>query len=981
MHLKKIKMIGFKSFVNPTEIVFDGNITGVVGPNGSGKSNIVDAIRWVLGEQSIKSLRGEGSMSDVIFSGSKSRSASSFASVLLTFDNTDKYLALDTEEVTIKRTVYKSGENEYEINNTKCRLKDITDLFTDTGASKESFNIISQGDIANILSSKPEDRRVIFEDASGTLKYKKRKEESLRKLAKTNDNLVRINDIIMENESRINPLKEQKEKAEIYLKDKELLEENEIALVVKDIDEYNETYKDAKKKIEELNDQITEILSKTSTNQAVIEDLKTKLNNLNEELYNKQQELVKVSASVERLSGEKNLISERSKYNSEDMKLHDNILLLKEQLLQIENELKTISTSKEIDSKDNKELSDKLENISKEITKEEENKSRLLEDSNKYIRDLAVLRSRKEQLENDIENNSNLPFAVRSVLANPKLIGIEGAIGNLFETKEEYVLAIDAALGSCSSYIVTVNENNAKDAVEYLKSNNLGRATFYPMNVIKPRSIDPENMNKLKFDNRYLAIAIDLIDCEEKYKNILASLLGNVIVCKTLDDANKVSKSINNRYKIVTLGGDIVNAGGSITGGSLKLKNSVLNIKYELEETIKKISEYENNLSITEDKINISDEHYTNLSNQRKDLILEINTKSGILRDRDNKEEDLIHRKNSIELELKNNNDKINNVLGEEENEILNKFYEEKSRKDQLEIEINEVIKKINDKKDELYNYETNLKIENGDYNKLQDELKKNEITVSKLDVRLDNLLEILSNDYQLTYEKAKENYELNMPVDEARVLVTKLKREIKSLGEVNVSAIEEYKQVSERYEFLIHQKEDLLRAKDMLLDIIKQMDDVMKEKFAETFKKVEEEFKKTFRTLFGGGEAELKLTEPNNILETGIDIVATPPGKKLKHISLLSGGEKTLTAISLLFAILNVRPVPFCVLDEVEAPLDEVNVDNFGRYLSVFKDKTEFVVITHKKKTMEYADYLYGVTMQESGVSKLVSVKLQDLK
>ena len=386
MQLKKIKMIGFKSFVNPTEIIFDGNITGVVGPNGSGRSNIVDAIRWVLGEQSVKSLRGEGSMSDVIFSGSKSRSAASFATVILTFDNTDRYLALDTDEVSIKRTVYKSGENEYEINNTKCRLKDITDLFTDTGASKESFNIISQGDIANILSSKPEDRRVIFEDASGTLKYKKRKEESLRKLTKTNDNLVRINDIIMENETRINPLKEQKEKAEIYLKDKELLEENEIALVVRDIDEYNVTYKEAKSKIEELNDKITEILSKTSTNQAVIEEVKTKINNLNEELYNKQQELVKVSASVERLSGEKNLISERSKYNSEDMKLHDNILLLKEQLLQIENELKTIETNRDIDSKDNKELSDRLESIEKEISKEELNKANLVNDSNKYIR-------------------------------------------------------------------------------------------------------------------------------------------------------------------------------------------------------------------------------------------------------------------------------------------------------------------------------------------------------------------------------------------------------------------------------------------------------------------------------------------------------------------------------------------------------------------------------------------------------------------
>ena len=981
MQLKKIKMIGFKSFVNPTEIIFDGNITGVVGPNGSGKSNIVDAIRWVLGEQSIKSLRGEGSMSDVIFSGSKSRNASSFASVILTFDNSDKYLALDTEEVSIKRTVYKSGENEYEINNTKCRLKDITDLFTDTGASKESFNIISQGDIANILSSKPEDRRIIFEDASGTLKYKKRKEESLRKLSKTNDNLVRINDIILENESRINPLKEAKEKAEIYLKDKELLEENEIALVVNDIDEYNKTYKESKLKIEELNDKITEILSKTSTNQAEIENLKNKLNSLNDNLYTKQQELVKVSSNVERLSGEKNLISERSKYDSKDMKLHDNILLLKEQLLQIENELKTIETNRNIDSKSNKELSSKLEDIEEKIKKEEENKTKLSNDSNRYIRELTLLKSKKEQIENDIENNSNLPFSVRSILANPKLIGIEGVVGKLFETNEEYVLAIDAALSTQSSYVVTTNENNAKDAVEYLKNNNLGRATFYPMNIIKPRFIDNESLNKLKFDNRYLSIAIDLINCEDKYHNIMASLLGNVIVCKDLDDANKVSKSINNRYKIVTLGGDIVNAGGSITGGSIKNKNSILNIKYELEEVIKKINEYENNLSIIEDKINISDENYTNLSNQRKDLIIEINTKSGLIRDRDTKEEELILRKNSIELELKNNNNKINDVLSDEENEILNKYYEEKNKKEEIEIEIEEIIKKINSKKDELYNYETNLKIENGDYNKLQDELKNHEIIVSKLDVRLDNLLEILSNDYQLTYEKAKENYELNIPIDEARVLVTKLKREIKSLGEVNVSSIDEYKQVSERYEFLINQKEDLLRARDMLLDIIKQMDDVMKDKFSETFKKVEIEFKKTFRTLFGGGEAELKLTEPNNILETGIDIVATPPGKKLKHISLLSGGEKTLTAISLLFAILNVRPVPFCVLDEVEAALDEVNVDNFGKYLSSYKDKTEFIVITHKKKTMEYADTLYGVTMQESGVSKLVSVKLQDLK
>ena len=957
MQLKKIKMIGFKSFVNPTEIIFNENITGIVGPNGSGKSNIVDAIRWVLGEQSVKSLRGEGTMSDVIFSGSKSRNASSFASVILTFDNSDRYLPLDIDEVSIKRTVYKSGENEYEINNNKCRLKDIVDLFTDTGASKESFNIISQGDIANILSSKPDERRVIFEDASGTLKYKKRKEESLRKLAKTNDNLVRVNDIIMENETRIGPLKEQKEKAEIYLKDKKELEENEIALIVHDIDNYNLTYKEAKKEIEVLNDKITEILSKTSTNQAFIEELKTKVNSLNEKLYQKQQELVKVSSSVEKLYGEKNLISERSKYDSDDIKIHDNMLLLKEELLSVQNEINVLSKNKDINEKEIEEINKKLDVTLKNITKEENNKKELLNNSNIYIRDLSKAKSKKTQLENDIENNSNLPFSVRSVLANPKLIGIEGVIGKLFETNEEYVLAIDAALSTTSSYIVTVNENNAKDAVNYLKSNNLGRATFYPMNVIKPRTMDSESLNKLKFDDRYISLAIDLIKYDSKYDNVLRNLLGTVIVTKNLDDANKISKLVNNHYKVVTLGGDIVNAGGSITGGSVKNKNSILNIKYELEETIKLVRDLENNLSITEDKINISDENYSKLMNERKDLLISLSTKETYLSDVSKKLEELEIRNTHINNELNSNMNTINNVISKEENEILNKYYEEKQNKENIELEIEEIIKDLNIKKDELYNYETNLKLENGDYNKLQDELNS------------------------LTYEKAKENYELNLDPEEARTLVTKLKREIKSLGEVNVSAIDEYKEVSERYEFLTKQKDDLIHAKEILLDIISQMDEIMKEKFSETFKKVQVEFKNVFKKLFGGGDAELKLTEPNNILETGIDIIATPPGKKLKHISLLSGGEKTLTAISLLFAILNVRPVPFCVLDEVEAALDEVNVDNFGKYLSVFKDKTEFIVITHKKKTMEYADYLYGVTMQESGVSKLVSVKLQDLK
>ena len=981
MYLKKLKMVGFKSFINPTEIEFTNKITGVVGPNGSGKSNIVDAIRWVLGEQSVKSLRGDGSMSDVIFSGSKSRKPASFASVELVFDNKDRYLNMDSDDVLIKRTIYKSGENEYQINNAKCRLKDITDLFTDTGASKESFNIISQGDIGNILSSKAEDRRIIFEDAAGVLKYKKRKEEAFRKLSKTNDNLVRVNDIILENEERLAPLKEQSDKAKIYIKNKEELESKEVALIVSDIDEYNYTYKDSKEKIEELKSKISEILSNSSTEQAKIEEIKTKINDLNNDLYLKQQELVKVSTNVERLSGEKNLKLERSKYEADDIKLHDNILSLKEQLLSIDNEIDILNKNLKIDEDSNNNLSKELESISLEIDKLDKHKAITINNLNSKIRERETLKSKKTALENEIENNSLLPYAVRNILNNPKLLGIEGVVGKLFETEEKYVLPIDTALGFSASNIITETEKNAEDAVDYLKSNKLGRATFYPLSVIKAKNIDLESYNKIKFDDSFVDIASNLIKYDMKYKNVMQYLLGNVIVMKDLESANRISKVINNKYKIVTLDGDIVSPGGSITGGSIKNKNSILNSKYELEEIIQKLNKSTEELTILEDNINVIDEKYSNLDKKKNDILVKINSNSIILKDRNNKMEELNLRKASITSELNSNMNVVNNVLTNEEEEILNKYYEENLKKENLSVEIEEIVKKLDKTKDELSTYETNLKIDNGDYNKYQDELKKNEILVSKLDVKLDNLLNILSEDYSITYEKAKANYILEDDKEETRDKVNKLKREIRALGEVNVSSIEEYEKVNERYTFLNSQREDLLKAKDMLLDIINQMDEVMKEKLIETFKLVQVEFKNTFRKLFGGGDAELKMTDPNNLLETGIDIIALPPGKKLTSISLLSGGEKTLTAIALLFAILRVRPVPFCVLDEVEAALDEVNVDNFGKYLSEYKDKTEFIVITHKKKTMEYADVLYGITMQESGVSKLVSVKLEKIK
>lgn len=979
MYLKEIKASGFKSFADTIDIELTNGISGIVGPNGSGKSNVVDAVRWVLGEQSVKQLRGEGAMSDVIFTGSKSRRAASFASVTLVFDNSDKYLNIEYDEVQIKRTIYKTGENEYFINNTKARLKDILELFMDTGASKESFNIISQGDVANILSGKAEDRRVIFEEASGVLKYKKRKDEALRKLSKTHDNMARVDDIISELNTNMEPLKKQSEDAKIYLEKKEKLENVEIALTVNDIEKYNYEYKYSKEKVSELTLSITKMLSENSSEQAKIETIKNNISKLNSELYLKQQELVKVSANAEKLSGEKAMISERSKYNSEDVKLHDNIISLKEKILKIESQISALNKEIESEKSNNKIIGEKLNNTEIKLSEIEKNKENLNSKLNQKLREITAQKHRKEVLMNSLENNSSLPYSVKNVLNNPKLTGIHGVLGKLLEFEEKYSEALEVSLMSSVSHIVCDNEEDAKEAVRYLKNNNLGRATFLPISVIKPRSIDSESYETIKFMNGFVDIASNLVKYDTKYRNIVLSLLGTIIVVDNIDNANLISKKLKNRYKVVTMTGEVVNIGGSITGGSLK-KSSILSERYELENVIKDIDVLDSEIKEIENKINEVDDNYTNLELEKNSIIISVNSNSEILKNKYNVLDDLTNEKNTLMTELSNNQNIVNNVITNEEEKILNEYYKEIEKRDELNIEINQIHKKIELENEDLINNESSLKNNNQEYNKTQEELKSHEIKVNRLDVKIDNLLNILTNDYSISYEKAKEKYILEIDSDEARSIVSTLKREIKSLGDVNVGAIEEYDRVKERYEFLNKQKEDLTNAENVLLEIITEMDDIMKDKFSSTFNKIKEAFNETFRKLFNGGKAELKLTDPSNILETGIDIIALPPGKKLQHISLLSGGEKTLTAIALLFSILKVRPVPFCILDEVEAALDEVNVDNFGKYLKEFKGDTQFIIITHKKKTMEYADVLYGITMQESGVSKLVSVKLEEL-
>ena len=980
MYLKEIKANNFKSFADAISIEFTNGISGIVGPNGSGKSNVVDAVRWVLGEQSVKSLRGDGTMSDVIFSGSKSRRASNYASVTLIFDNSDKYLNIDYEEVSVKRTIYKSGENEYFINNEKCRLKDILDLFMDTGASKESFNIISQGDVANILSSKADDRRIIFEEAAGVLKYKKRKDEALRKLSKTHDNMNRVNDIINELSLSVEPLKKQSEVAKIYLEKKEKLKTNEIALCVNDIEKYNFEYKYSKEKVETLTDTIAKMLTENSSEQAKIEKIKNDINNLNNNLYNKQQELIKVTSEVEKLQGKKNLISERSKYNSEDIKVHDNILELKEKLLKINNDISKQEKEIENEDKNNKIISDKLNDIVNTLNTLEKDKEKLIVDLNNEIHTNTSLKHKRDILTDSIENNSSLPYSVKNVLNNPKLIGICDVVGKVIEFEEKYSDALEVSLMSAVSHIICENENNAKDAINYLKNNNLGRATFLPISVMKERNIDADTYNIIKNESGFVDMASNLVNFDTKYKNVILNLLGNIIVVDTIDNANKIAKKINNRYRIVTLTGEVVNIGGSITGGSIK-KSNILNEKYELEEVLKKIETSKENIQEIENKINELDEKYTNIEYEKKSILINVETNSEVLNTKKNALDELLVDKASYEMELNNNLNVVNNVISNEEEKVLNEFYSKKEEQDKLDVDIKQIVKELDVKKDELVSNELVLKTSNSQYNNIQNELKEHEIKVSRLDVKLDTLLNVLNEEYSITYEKAKESYILELDEKEARSMVSTLKREIKALGEVNVASIEEYERVSVRYNFLIKQKEDLEKAEDMLLEIINEMDEVMRVNFKETFDKIKIEFSNAFKTLFGGGNAELKLTDPSDILTTGIDIVALPPGKKLTSISLLSGGEKTLTAISLLFAILKVRPVPFCILDEVEAALDEVNVDNFGKYLTKYKGDTQFILITHKKKTMEYADILYGITMQESGVSKLVSVKLEELK
>lgn len=979
MYIKEIRLNGFKSFADKVNIELGKTFTGIVGPNGSGKSNILDAIKWVLGEGSIKNLRTD-QMSDVIFNGSKNRNASNSAQVSIVFDNSDKLLPTEYNEVEIKRIVYKTGENEYFLNKEKCRLKDITDLLTDSFSSKESLNIIPQGKIDEILLSKPEERRTIIEEAASVLKYKKRKEATLKKLSNTHENIDRVNMIISELEERVNPLKIEAEKAKEFKEYKEKIASYEISLLAKDITFYNSSLENRKKEKELLEEKLSDIMKDSSKDNSDIEKSKLDLLKIDDNISIVQNKLNEKNNSLSSLKTRKELIKERSKYEIDDDKIQNNLIVVKEKEASLKSYLNKINLDIKALNKDLNEKEEKLNVLNSSFNKINEKKNKIVLEINNYKRKEYEFKNRIDILDKSIKDLDKVPYSVKSILNNNILKGIIDIIGNVIETTEEYNIMLSVALSSCFNFVIVENEENAKDAINYLKSKSLGRVTFFPLNIIKPKMVDPETLSKVKNTPGFISLASDLVNYDKKFYNIVMNQLGNIIVAKNADSMVKISKLIKHKYRVISLTGEIMNTGGSITGGSLKI-NNITSDKYEIIKLEKELESIEKTINNSESSLNEFNKEEDKIRNEIYSINIELVKIKELLKEKDIDKKQTEEEYNLVSEEVKTLSSDSKSSLDEEFNKLLEEYEKEEKEKQELLSKLETLTKEKKNLNDDIFDKENIIKNLNSSYNETVKKINEIEIENTKNSVYLDNLLTYLNEEYSMTYEKASSKYEPLSNEEEARSIVNELKKKIKNIGNVNLNAIEEYERISKRYDFLISQKNDLSQSENDLLNIISDMDEVMKKEFKISFDSINSEFSKVFKELFKGGDAYLTLTNPDNLLETGIDIVAVPSGKKIKSLSQLSGGEKTLTAVSLLFAIMNLKNVPFAILDEIESALDEANVERFGSYINKYKGKTQLLIITHKKKTMEYVDMLYGITMQESGVSKLVSVKLEELK
>lgn len=1181
MYLKRLESVGFKSFAERINVDFVPGVTAVVGPNGSGKSNITDAIRWVLGEQSARSLRGS-KMEDIIFQGSDTRRPLNVAEVTLMLENSDKGLPLDYEEVSVTRRVYRSGESEFYINKQSCRLKDIIDLFMDSGLGREAFSIISQGKVEEILSSKAEERRTIFEEAAGVLKYKQRKKKAEYKLVETQENLSRVEDIIHEIEQQIDPLQEQAETAKKYLEKKERLKQHEISLLVTEIEQLHEKWELLLKELE--NEKMDEINLKTSIQQteAKLENERLEIQNIDDQIEQLQADLLSTTEKLERFESKKRVFNERTKHfteNKQKLETQKNDAAEKTSGLQNELSDENEKLSEVLESRNNtKQLvseleaklttetdsmeeqieelkSDYIEYLNNQAAKRNEKQSireqlqqlsgkkdrkdkkyaNILDERTKFESELdklqyqladqeknyneqtasfqrikvdlsnkrnvfqesqtklyqgyqylEKLKSKREMLEDMKEDFQGFFYGVKEVLKareENKLSGIHGAVIELIDVPKQYITAIETVLGGQAQHVITTDDQMARQAIDWLKKTNGGRATFLPLGSIQPRFVPKEVLTKVDGHNGFIGIAADLVMSE--FHKVVKHLMGHVLVAETLKDANEIAGIVNRKNRIVTLEGDVVNPGGSMSGGAKKKnRQSLFTREKDLQDISNQLAEYQKRASSFEEKVEHQKQTIKTMEHKQQELehsatneqqklqeiraaYKEAEMKLASLNenlsfyDQDNKQYakdkgDLQTRDKELTNELQKLADKLETIqheitnrtaqkeelqenreqiqhdlqkeqviLAEQEERLKSQREKRNAVQEQLteynkqfaafsaeleglldlhdasetEEEIDQTLQVVKAEKESItekiqhmrsnrsertqliQDMERELKEENKNHQAFIQAIQQKEVKTNRLDVDLDNRLSKLQKEYTITFEKAKQTYDKTEDPDETRSTVEQLKQAIEQLGTVNMGAIDEYDRITERYTFLSEQKNDLVEAKQTLYSVIAEMDDEMKSRFGDTFNQIKEEFAVVFQQLFGGGRAELKLTDPKKLLDTGVEIVAQPPGKNLQHLGLLSGGERALTAIALLFAILRVRPVPFCVLDEVEAALDEANVSRFAKYIKIYSENTQFIVITHRKGTMEEADVLYGVTMQESGVSRLVSVRLEDTK
>ena len=971
MYIKSIRVQGFKSFADKIDLELNKGISAVVGPNGSGKSNIVDAILWVLGEQSVKTLRGDSAMSDVIFSGSKSREALKKASVAILFDNADHALPTELTEVEVKRTIYSSGENEYFINNAHVRLKDITDLLIDVTSK---FNIVTQGNINALVENKSSERRILFESAAGVLKYKKRKEEALKKLEGTKENLMRVNLIIKELMTTLEPLEKQKKDAEAYLKIKSELENVEISLIATDLTNLTSKFDKLKLDNERINEELEKngnIISDT------LEKLKLEKIKITDKINSLNQKINELTSTIADLDSQKKLTIERAKYKLDNKTISENLLKLNEDKLRLEKDIDVLTNDIQISKNNLQENIKKLNDLSDEEIKTKVILGNLNNDINRLNSENLLLQNKINIEKSNLENNAFLPKSVSSIINNPTLKGIHNTIGNLIEINEAHITAINIALAASANFIVVDDMKCAGSAIDYLKENRLGRATFFPIDTIKSRHISKDVEYTIASVPGYIGIASDLISYDDKYTDIIENQLGNVIIADTMDDMFSLAKILDFKYKVVSLDGEVIYPGGSVAGGSTKDshdKSSLNKLQKDLNDNKNRVDSLKLSLQSEEGKHNLLASNSDNIRKQIFELRVSIEAKENSLNNLANEQKNVLSSIDSLSsMENNNIDESLNNLL-----ESLNNKIKEKEL---TQNELKDLQSKEFDLNNEIQNEEKRLQEQNSYYHKLESQKQSNEIDIGKYEVRIDNLLKTLSEEYNMTYEYALNNYTLDIDIEPARNLVSKLKSQMRGLNNVNLGSIDEYNRLKKRYDFLEKQRNDLEVSSNELLGIINEMDEIMKDKFKKTYDMIASEFSKVFRIMFKGGNGLLKITDENDILNTGINIMAVPPGKKLNSTAALSGGEKALTAICLIFAILNVKPAPFIVLDEVEAALDEENVNMFGEYLSNVKDNSQFILITHKKRMMEYADLLYGVTMQESGVSKLVSVKLEDIE